>query len=929
MRFEQFSDKHKNLNLQRDEIIRKWRILQEEEEQRMLFEAASKRLQGQAPTPPPFAAQPPVTTGVSSQLMMIYERGATTYTYYVFDYDNNSIVGPTDTGISIEDYPLNDSSQYIINGGGYCHRFYNPGNNDFILLFIGATGNIIETIIGNTGDLSVYTLDGRYIVAWDYDLQTIWIFDGNKVTTDTTTFADVDYYAISSNWNNTTSEGFLMESSTEEESGDVIKKLYLGTIDGFTEIYSATIPSGSNLFFDFYGSSFSDKCVVKKYNNDFYLGFTIIDSTGSIIQDITLDDEIYRTMDLQRFGTNKFYAIFYDGTDVDIDYEIYVYDGTNNNLLHKTLEYGTSYTNKNSYYDVRSISNFSDYNFSENLMFAFYHPTGYQGYNLDEVDYCKLIGFFEGESDFVEYDFADNETKYIRFIEIKTTELFLLPYDEVGSFSFLIFNKNGTSSFATPTSSGDQDQYSIVGTSVGTKCFLRYDDISSSVTKFYMVSTDGSQFILLDEEISSWSTSIEFDTVIVRDNTNQLAWYFNSLSTNWTNTDYFLNYNTPTSYSNDTNLSNGNIVAFSSNRLYYFNDMGESTYIYDGGDDMYDDANYLNTDLGTGIPYTHTQMNLDNDSNEAKLSDFIMDGEIVSGDGTNFGVGSSYFTNLYPGLFVMMADSIDITEFYIDGDIGADGGGDYGSLTYTPTGYEGTYKAYIKKIWNANDPTINHIFIVNTDGTGITHDPNDNTYDDYNSISGIGDVSTLHYLLFAKADGTETTETEFQNVINSYLNIVDDKTITNALADLNTNYATITDNLPPQDNLGDSAIYTRTNVTNLTLSSYQDLDCGKDIFALWYYDSERDNKITLKLYNYSGTLLQTLETEDYDVNEFDVVANRVYFQTYTKYFDPEVGQIYFIKNFHHITTSNKTTITKTLPDENNLYYAINDWVWWD
>ena len=920
MRFEQFSDKHKNLNLERKELERKWRLKLEEE---MLLEAISQKSKGSA-NAPGVGGGGGNDTSVSSQLMMIYEKDASTYTYYVYNYNNNSINGPHDSGISVEDYPLNDSGQYLINNGGYCHRFFNPSNNDFILLFIGATGTIIDTITGNTGDLSVNTYDGRYIVAWDYDEQIIWIFDGNKVTTDTTTFANVDSYGSSSNWNYTSLDGFLMESTTEEESGDVIKKLYLGTIDGINEIYSVTIPSGSGILYNFYGSSFSDKYVIQKYNTDFYLGFTIIDSTGAVVQDVVLDDEIYRNMQLQRFGTNKFFAIFYNGTDADVDYEIYVYDGTNNNLLHKTLEYGIKYTDKYSYYDERNINNFSDYNFSENVMFAFYNSTG-TNYSLDEVDYCKLIGFFEGESDFVEYDFADEETKYIGFTSIKTSETFLLPYDEVGSFSFLIFNKNSTTSFATPTSSGDQS--SINDSSVGSKCFLRYLDTSSSLYYLYMVSTDGSEFVLLSEEITEFVNTIEFDTVIVRDTANELAWYFNSLSTNWTSTDYFTEYNTPTSYSNDTNLSNGNIIGFYSNRLYYFNDMGDNpTYIADGGFDMYDGGNYLNTNLGTEIPYTHTQMVLDDDSNEAKLSDFIMDGEIVSGDETNFDVGSSYFTNLYPGLFVMMADSIAITEFYIDGNIGADDDGNYDSLTYTPTGYEGTYKAYIKKIWNAGDPSINHVFIVNTDGTGITHDPNDNTEDDYNYISGLDDVTTLHYLLFAKADGGEVTETEFQDVINSYLDIVDDKTITNALADLNTNYATITSNLPPQSGLGSAKIYTRTSVIDASLQSYVDLDLGKDIFALWYFDYDRDGKITLKLYNYSGTLLQTLETEDHDVNDFEVVANSVYFETYTKYFD---GDIYYIKNFHHITASKKTTITKTLPDTTNLYYAINDWVWWD
>ena len=43
MKFEHFSDKHRNLNIQKDELLRKWKIQMLEEEQR-LFEAAVRKL---------------------------------------------------------------------------------------------------------------------------------------------------------------------------------------------------------------------------------------------------------------------------------------------------------------------------------------------------------------------------------------------------------------------------------------------------------------------------------------------------------------------------------------------------------------------------------------------------------------------------------------------------------------------------------------------------------------------------------------------------------------------------------------------------------------------------------------------------------------------------------------------------------------------
>ena len=78
------------------------------------------------------------------------------------------------------------------------------------------------------------------------------------------------------------------------------------------------------------------------------------------------------------------------------------------------------------------------------------------------------------------------------------------------------------------------------------------------------------------------------------------------------------------------------------------------TSISDGGNDMYDGGNFLNTNRATAIPYT--------------------DGVIVDGS-SDFGPGSKYFTAKYPGLFVMGAAGVSISTFRISGDNGADGGG--------------------------------------------------------------------------------------------------------------------------------------------------------------------------------------------------------------------------------------------------------------
>jgi len=926
MKFDQFSDKYRNLNIKRDEIIRKWKIQQYEQEQQRLFESAGKRSSSQSS---PVGGAGGQTASVSSQLMVLNERDASTFTYYVFNYDAGTVSGPHDTGLSVDDYDFNDSDQDIITNGGYVHKFYNSGNNDYAMLFIDAGGTLLETITGNTSDLSIHSIDGTYILAWDYDLATIWATDGTKVLTDTTTFVGVDYYDKVDNWDETTSEGFVMYSRKDLGGGNNEHKLYLGTADGITPIFTET--ASTDLQYNYYCRYNSDKIIIRIYdtNTGYHIGFKVIDSTGTIVQNIELTEDTYSEYQFERFGTDKFFMLFYNGVDDTIDYDLYCYDMTNDTLLQTNVSRET-YPSFNTEYNSRSADSGSSTQFSENALFVFYNQTG-SGFGLSEVDNLKYVGYFATESDFVIADFAEEETKYVSTGGYLTSDVFLIPVDNGGAYSMLIFDSSGTLNYE-PLGIDSGNQNSVNDSRSGSNLFFRFSNDADDLYFIYVINSDASAFYLLEEEIENYSYELERDTILVRDNDNNLAWYFNSVSMGWISTDPYSSSGDTTTYTRPDRVADGNVYSYSSNRIYYFNDMDANNYeISDGGDDMYDSTgNRINTDLAFNIVYTHTQMDLEDDSNEAKLSDFIMDGEIVTSD-AEFGVGSSYFTNLYPGLFVLSASDVDITDFSITGNIGADGAGQVDNYTYTPTGFEETYTAYIKRVWNADDdPSVNHVIIVNTDGTGITQTVDLTSQDDDHSLSGLGDITKIHYLLFAKADGTKVTDLEIENIINSYLGIVDDKSLEDTLADLNDEYSTITSNLPSRNSSTTLNIYRRTSVSELEIDGAVEVNLGKDIFAYWYYDTDREEQITVKLYNYAGTLLQTIETNDESMNNFDVVENRAFLSTYTKYFDPIEAEVYYTFNFHHLSQSGKATITKDILDNDQDYdWIINDYVWWD
>jgi len=202
------------------------------------------------------------------------------------------------------------------------------------------------------------------------------------------------------------------------------------------------------------------------------------------------------------------------------------------------------------------------------------------------------------------------------------------------------------------------------------------------------------------------------------------------------------------------------------------------------------------------IPYTHTQMTdppVDK-FEQASIGDFIMNGQVESGvnyfcDGNGV---SEYFTNLYPGLFVMAAKDIEIDFFRIDGNIGADGDGTADINQYTTNINGNDYTAFIKRVYDSGDPSINQIFIVNGDGSGISQNYDSSTDDDYHEISNLATtgVTEIHYLLTSRGTSDKLEDADFEALVDAYLNLVEGESIGVALTALNSNYLTLTALVP-------------------------------------------------------------------------------------------------------------------------------------
>jgi hypothetical protein len=281
----------------------------------------------------------------------------------------------------------------------------------------------------------------------------------------------------------------------------------------------------------------------------------------------------------------------------------------------------------------------------------------------------------------------------------------------------------------------------------------------------------------------------------------------------------------------------------------------------------------------------------DDDDIEALPSMFEMDGEVVDGD-ADFGTGSQYFTNLYPGLFTMVAKGVDITEFFIDGSTGIDSNG-YNTLdSYQVTVGGNEYTAFLKTTTGGgsdfdsdSDPTINQIIIVNAQDAALIQevDADLNTNNDYHKILGLdtAGVTEVHYLLMStynKSVQHGFTETDFINVVDAYLDIVDGLSISATLTALNEDYSLVTSEIQDTESYTLTLIKADGSIIEKDSVFYNEgLDLGPTMCACAYNNA--DGFACVDVYDIDLELISTYVSNETNVNTVRIIDNRLYIIT--------------------------------------------------
>ena len=246
-------------------------------------------------------------------------------------------------------------------------------------------------------------------------------------------------------------------------------------------------------------------------------------------------------------------------------------------------------------------------------------------------------------------------------------------------------------------------------------------------------------------------------------------------------------YSSPILYNSIENLANymSNYMTEYQNPSFnsYILD-GDSTYINDGGTDMYDKGNFTTPWLNAGIGYTSNSDVIGNYPSRISYSNTIE--TIVD---TNFKYTSLGYTGKLPLTVIGTRNTTGSPiGWQKGGNLGADGGG----LMYSAYAYNGntingfTVYAWIRQVYNTptspKDPSVCDLYILlghpswdSTFGTINTFaDPVSNSGNGgylYTSGAGVKNILAITTLL-SKTNGVQVTDAECQTVVQNIINRV-------------------------------------------------------------------------------------------------------------------------------------------------------------
>jgi hypothetical protein len=334
--------------------------------------------------------------------------------------------------------PLQDS--------GFMHVF--EGDSDYqekLVIFTDVSGSEIGRYSGTTDNRNADSLNGRVLTYEDEDNGVLTYSNGRTVHTYTydplTHYIDIEWY----------DDAVTSDNKFIIEKWDDVPPLSGWTYNGPGSSYIVNPEDGTETLF----KTWTDGTYVRhkmQANTDFivveteiqgasnsYTNFEIYDTSGTILETVSLTGATYNSRSSDFLGDNKYCAVYHNINDDDVDYKIIHYDGDTQTLTQTSHVHGTSYTD----FSVDDDSDFwpNDSTLNGGVVIMFYNEV--DNVNIGPVvTYCDFVYMLRNQTTFTTYQLADD------------VEMTVQTYGQQSNMHRVIMARGDFFEFLTITSTG-------------------------------------------------------------------------------------------------------------------------------------------------------------------------------------------------------------------------------------------------------------------------------------------------------------------------------------------------------------------------------------------------------------------------------------------------------------------------------------------
>lgn len=847
----------------------------------------------------------PTSSVVGESILLLYREDDDTYNFFIYNYSTDEI----STGEVPLDYNVgywNEDRIIIVEEKGFIISFYVGEGEGYQVVVLSLDGLFLYNELVDDISNSDSNAISAYIKTRIDSTSTFVIYDGLVRTFDYPTSNDTSLYRVFRS-------GVILYNNG----------VYSYVKNGTTNLVDLCDQGdGSVINFNFYGDINSDNFASVRYSSSsgFALSMSVFNSDGVV--DLFFDTSdfgapVYFDFFRRVGSSGSFIANFYTDT---VHYMGY-YSHLSNTFTYKLIDRSV-YSNL----VYESAPNYRyGYNYDRGASFlATFYTTGFDNYNnLIYPDGLLFLPVFDNNTsipDIITYsqEFDSRRYGFRNYFRTETDTIFGLVSTLGGSpsstYELLTFTSGG---YGLQDTTIDVSYNFISSDHMATRSYALFENDGVGIINFF----DSNGFTMSSTfSTSNYQVIFQGDSFILKDRDNSKIFYSykglgnvsdyltSSIDFNWDHVDVTSNH-----------VDGDNIFFFDeTSKTGFIISQNNITDIFTFSEAI-SDIEKLNFEITDNyvvfsetlefneldaITYSHTTLDI---GGPVGTSSFISDGVVVTSDEI-FGTGSSYFTNLYPGFFVFSAENIDIYEFRVFGNLGADGSGNVDSYSFTKF-YNGvTYSAYIKRVYDAWDPSVNHIII--TDTTIGTHSISSNTDDDFDSLANIKSASKLNFIVLSQPDGVKLTNAQITNVVNYYVeNCIDGNDINQLLTYLNSNHFDISTLYTPYyfSDEGDSR-----SIGDGGSDMY---DTGNKISAVKEFDPNMpDYNSRVVIYDLNGNVVSDTRSLGFDT--------------------------YIDSSFHNNVSGNSQNGNFILRSDGTLYNTginqndidetfYNDFVWWD